>query len=294
MIRISSILFPVDFSPASRRAAQYVKAIAGRFQADVYALHVVEVPPAWYSTPQAATFNALVDVSTIIEDRKDALHSFVSEELKGVTVEQCVESSTDPAAIIARFSKQNLAGLIAMPTHGYGPIRSLLLGSVAAKVLHDAECPMWTITQGAEEMHEPDRPWRRVVCAIAGDHADLALIRWAAQLACEQGAELELVHAVTGLEGVPAHLSNDPWRDFLFSVAKDRIDKLQTEAGTWLPLTIGAGSAGQVIRNIAIDHDVDLVVAGRGTIQKPLGRLRSNAYSIIRDAPCPVITVPAS
>ncbi len=31
-----------------------------------------------------------------------------------------------------------------MPTHGYGPFRRFILGSVTAKVLHDADCPVWT------------------------------------------------------------------------------------------------------------------------------------------------------
>ena len=36
--------------------------------------------------------------------------------------------------------------LIMMPTHGYGPFRRFLLGSVTAKILHDATCPVWTST----------------------------------------------------------------------------------------------------------------------------------------------------
>jgi len=31
-----------------------------------------------------------------------------------------------------------------MPTHGLGGFRRFLLGSVTAKVLHDADCPVWT------------------------------------------------------------------------------------------------------------------------------------------------------
>ena len=34
--------------------------------------------------------------------------------------------------------------LIVMPTHGYGPFRRFILGSVTAKVLHDADCPVMT------------------------------------------------------------------------------------------------------------------------------------------------------
>jgi hypothetical protein len=34
--------------------------------------------------------------------------------------------------------------MILMPTHGYGPFRQMLLGSVTAKVLHDSKCPVLT------------------------------------------------------------------------------------------------------------------------------------------------------
>jgi nucleotide-binding universal stress UspA family protein len=40
-----------------------------------------------------------------------------------------------------------------------------------------------------------------------------------------------------------------------------------------------------------LGHSADLVVMGRGRATRTLGRLRSNVYSIIRDAPCPVISV---
>jgi hypothetical protein len=50
----------------------------------------------------------------------------------------------DPASIITEYAARNRVDLIMMPTHGYGTFRSLLLGSVTAKVLHDAECPVWT------------------------------------------------------------------------------------------------------------------------------------------------------
>jgi hypothetical protein len=45
---------------------------------------------------------------------------------------------------IVEFAHNNNITLIAMPTHGYGLFRRFLLGSVTAKVLHDADCPIWT------------------------------------------------------------------------------------------------------------------------------------------------------
>jgi nucleotide-binding universal stress UspA family protein len=38
-----------------------------------------------------------------------------------------------------------------MATHGTGLFRSLLIGSVTAKVLHDARCPVWIATRAEEQ-----------------------------------------------------------------------------------------------------------------------------------------------
>jgi nucleotide-binding universal stress UspA family protein len=38
-------------------------------------------------------------------------------------------------------------------------------------------------------------------------------------------------------------------------------------------------------------EQADLVIIGRGHADRALGRLRSHTYNIIRNAPCPVISV---
>ena len=60
----------------------------------------------------------------------------------------------EPAREIVDFAAANQVDLVMMPTHGYGPFRQLLLGSVAAKVLHDAHVP------GVD--HGPFRARRRI------------------------------------------------------------------------------------------------------------------------------------
>ena len=49
MFQLKRILFPVDFSERSRGAAVYVEALAGRFEAELILLHVVE-PPTYNRT----------------------------------------------------------------------------------------------------------------------------------------------------------------------------------------------------------------------------------------------------
>jgi nucleotide-binding universal stress UspA family protein len=291
MISFPRILFPVDLSRQSRETAPFVKAVATRYQSQVSLLHVVEVPPAWYGASGEAAICSWVDMPELMETRRSELAAFQSEEFPDVAVEPCVQSG-DAAAIIARVAHQKHVSLIMMPTHGYGPLRGLLLGSVTAKVLHDAECPVWTATHAGESNVPPEGPWRGIVCAIGADPAkDLPLLEWAAQLASEQNADLQLVHAVQGFDEDQSNRLEDPLREFIFNVARERIATLQQQAATNLVVTVEAGRTGQVVRDLALRQRADLIVVGRGVIQKPLGRLRSNAYAIVRDAPCPVISV---
>jgi nucleotide-binding universal stress UspA family protein len=66
---------------------------------------------------------------------------------------------------------------------------------------------------------------------------------------------------------------------------------LQESAGVDATLHVEAGHVADVVREEALRHGADLVVIGRGVLQETLGRLRSNAYAIIRHAPCPVLSV---
>jgi nucleotide-binding universal stress UspA family protein len=81
------------------------------------------------------------------------------------------------------------------------------------------------------------------------------------------------------------------FRHFLLQAAREELTKLQQEAGTNLEMCLEGGSASKVVQHAAERHQADLVVIGRGKLNSTLGRLRTHAYSIIRDSPCPVISL---
>jgi len=83
------------------------------------------------------------------------------DELSGISVQRCVQSG-DPALHITQYARQKKADLIMIPTHGYGSFRSLLLGSVTANVLHDAECPVWTTAHASEIATNAGAPLRHL------------------------------------------------------------------------------------------------------------------------------------
>ena len=47
------------------------------------------------------------------------------------------------------------------------------------------------------------------------------------------------------------------------------------------------GSTGEAIRQAALMEDADLVVIGRGHLDEHMGQLRTHAYEIIWNSPCP-------
>ena len=178
-----------------------------------------------------------------------------------------------------------------MPTHGYGPFRRFLLGSVTAKVLHDVKCPVWT------SAHVPDTPkpplgYHSVLCALDLTSKSVPLIQWASGFARDHGANLKLVHAVPGAEargGVD--IEGERFRAFLFDVAREAVAKLQREAGTNADVVLEGGEVAAVVRRAAEENHADLVVVGRGVMPELFGRMRTHVYSIVREAPCPVISV---
>ena len=80
---------------------------------------------------------------------------------------------------------------------------------------------------------------------------------------------MELVHAVIAAEPVSKdHFDVDP--DELFvSCASNEITAIQKQAGTHLPVHLGAGSVRDVIKDAASKFAADLVIIGRGHIRSP-------------------------
>jgi nucleotide-binding universal stress UspA family protein len=288
VITFRRILFPVNFSKQDHEAAPFVRAMAERFQSEVILLHVAEVAPAWYGLPEAEMPEPVINLKSLLNDRRELLRGHLAAQLAGVCVHRMVEVG-DPAQEIARCVREQKADLVMIPTHGYGPFRRFLLGSVTAKVLHDTDGPVWTGVHTDQLWSERQLHWGRFLCAADTDPKDAPLLRWAAQFAIEQGAELQVVHVVPA----PASAGQEPasLRGFLLDTIEQRLAKLQSDAGTNLDIQVRFGKVEDVVRDAALVHEADLVLIGRGVIQGMLGRLRSAAYGIIREAPCPVISI---
>ena len=285
---IRHILFPVDFSERICGAAPFVQKMAQRFGARVTLMSVA--PPLWYAAMGDVGTPVYVDVDELRNDLQTRLDEVLAKEFEGIPVDRVAEVG-DPATEITRFAQDQGVDLIMMPTHGYGPFRRFLLGSVTAKVLHDTHIPVWTGVHMEQSPGLEHSEPRNVLCAVDGGPQSGPLMRWAWCFTKRTGASLRVVSVVSALEGWPERQFDRELEATVVQEARDRILQIEKEAGIDVPVCVAAGGIPEAVRDEARRHAADLLVIGRGQSQETLGRLRTHSYGIIRQAPCPVISV---
>lgn len=286
---VHKILLPVDFQDTSKTVAHQAAVLARHFQSEIVMLHVVT--PLSYAAGMIEGGYVPANLgdlyNELLRSARKNLDILLGPELEGLAVKRVLIEG-DPATTIVQTARDEKAGLIAMPTHGYGTFRRFLLGSVTAKVLHDSECPVWT---GAHLEEEPKREFalRNILCGIdLGAHSRKTL-EWAAQLASQFGARLTLAHITPQAEvyGPDGFDFGPDWKQKLASSATQPIAKLQLEAGTKAEVIIESGDAAKVLDQVGRQIKADVLVIGRPSH----GRLRATGYGIIRESHVPVLSV---
>lgn len=290
MLQLTQILVPVDFSERCLGAARYAEALAKHFQSEVVLFHALEPLRYEFSTLEfgGAVMTDLVQNRT--EQARRQLNEFMEGELRDVKVRR-VLADGDPAERIVTFANEQKAGLIAMPTHGYGPFRRFILGSVTAKVLHDADCPVLTGVHMEEAPAPGTIAFRNVVCAVDLGPQSRKAVCWASKFSAAVGARLVLTHTVPCIESKPGEYFDRELADDLTRSSSEELEKLRDGLNAQAEITVVSGDPPKSVCDVAKSNSADLLVIGRGSAAGVFGRLRTNAYAIIRLSPCPVVSV---
>ncbi len=290
MPSLARILLPVDFSGRSRGAARYAALLGCRFGSQVTLLHAVPPPHYEFSALEvgAAVLSELYAARS--KQLKLDLEAHLSDELGRLPVDRVLLEG-DPARRVVEYAHDNRVDLIIMPTHGYGPFRRFVLGSVTAKVLHDADCPVMTGVHLEEAPRTGDAAFQRVLAAVDLGPGSAKTLEWAWWLAKEMGAGLTLLHVTPPIEALSGEYFDPEWRQRLAEEARSELSALAERIGAAPEVLIDTGDASRAICAAAKNLKADLLVIGRGSAAGMFGRLRTNAYAIIRQSPCPVASV---
>jgi nucleotide-binding universal stress UspA family protein len=288
MLNIKRILLPVDIPIASLGVIHQAATFARHFKSEIVMLHVVTAQSRAAIEPEESRELADWDLLEVIkrEAQKQQDHS-LGPELDGLII-RCMSGTGDAAMAIVQTAEEEKADLIMMPSYGF-TFYKFLLGSVTAKVLHEAECPIWT---GAHVEGGPVQEFaiRNVLCAVEfGPRADIAM-SWAARLAAEFGARLTLANVTASVEfwGPGGNYVNEKWKEELVGSASEEMAKVQQDMGTKADVFIGSGDVPKVLSQAAKQTKADLLVTGCYPYG---GHLRTHGYGIICAVPIPVLSV---
>ncbi len=142
----STIVVAVDLSDMSADVLHYGARLAGTSPgARLLVTHVVPDPlqQPWTAEAIGIDFDRL---------RRDLMASAEGRLANLIAVEGLMPGTFTPvvlfgrpANLIVELAKDRQADVVVLGTHGYGPVKHLVLGSVAERVLRHALCPVVTV-----------------------------------------------------------------------------------------------------------------------------------------------------
>jgi len=288
MAPITNILFPVDFSASCVAMAPYVKRAATLFGAKVSLMYVFD--PASHNGFELYLMRGLGEIAeehqTIARDR---LNSFLQAELL-LSENPRIVVAGDAATQIAEVARNGF-DLIIMPTHA-GTFRRMLIGSTTAKVLNDADSPVLT-SRHAETIAPRPSEHRELLCTIGLDQDSERVLRYAHQVAEEAHSNLHIIHAIQVTDPkVPVQLDlEEQVQSEERQQAHQRIADLQRRVGSQAPVRIVVGPIKEALLEAARQFDADALIIGRSPQSGVQGRLRDLTYAMVRDSPCPVLSI---
>lgn len=149
-----TLLVPHDFSASAKRAERVAAQLARTLGSKIVLCHVSDLPsgldggtlfqPEGRSTP--VTIEKYVQGTA--KERLELRAKKLRAEGLNVSCQSCIG---DVAPAILKQAEESRADAIVMGTHGRKGLSHLLLGSVAEKVIREADIPVLTVRYAEEE-----------------------------------------------------------------------------------------------------------------------------------------------
>jgi nucleotide-binding universal stress UspA family protein len=129
-----------------------------------------------------------------------------------------------------------------------------------------------------------------VLCTLDDSDEVEGVLKAAATLACAYQAQLFLVHVVSAPAG-NSDIDMIPYTKELVETADVKLRELKGQLGIQAAHSVLEGEVSECVRQEAIRRKADLIVTGRGQMQSKFSRMWSQLYPIVRESPCPVLSI---
>jgi universal stress protein A len=275
-----NILFPIDFSVHAQAALKYAAAFARHGHGRV--------------------------VLFCVQDGKESQVDELASDplLKGVDTERYVVEG-EPASEIAQGAIDHDIDLITVAMRGRTRLSLPFASSVAEEIVAEAPCAVLAVRPPQRDFVEQrdgqtEIQLKRVLLATNFRPSSAAATQLATQMSNQLGAELHAVYVIGDYleqisvmfpEGGLAALTR------LRSYVQERMSQLSRTGGAGMATHITEGRPYQEIVKLADTLQSDLIVIGTAVHGSLFGSsqvLGSEIERVIRNAPCPVLCVPAA
>jgi nucleotide-binding universal stress UspA family protein len=285
MFPFRNILFPTDFSAHSQTALKYAAAFAR------------------HSHGRVLLFN--VQDGKVAENLQSQLKELLSDPLlEGVDVEPLLVEG-EPAAEIAQAAMDHEVDLVTVVTRDRNRFSRAFGSSIAEDIIAESPCAVLAIRPPQRDFVEnrdgqTELRLNRVLLATNFRPSSAAATQLATQITNQLGAELHAVYVIGDYfdqisamfpEGGLAALTR------LRSHVQERMGHLSRAGSQGAATHIAEGRPYQEIVKVATSIEADLIVIGTAVHGSLFGNnqvLGSEIERVIRNAPCPVLCVPAA
>lgn len=293
------IIIPLDGSPLAENALRHVLQLAPPSSAELILVNVIET----YRYSATTMEMAPVDVLRYL---RSSIEAYMDNQRRQLEAQQYVVQAYimegDAAGGILEVAAATDADLIVMTTHGRSGVVRWTLGSVAERVLHNAQLPVWLVRENTRVI--PLRDLQRILVPLDGSAMAEAALEQAQRLAQQSGAELLLLRAVPEPDDInrrmifatesSAQTVLTTWRNhaeqYLDSVAQE-----QMAAGIAARTLVTSGAPVRSMLDTISAEQVDcIVMATHARLGFERVLYGSVAAEVLRHAECPLLLVHAT
>jgi len=285
-VTIKNVAVATDFSSCSEHAVEHGLAVARHFGATLHFFHLLR-PSKFAFVPEM-----MPALSEVVSRDCDEMVARLSRDhrLDGIEYRRWVEQG-EVAEVAGAFVRDEHIDLLIVGTHGRSGVPRILLGSVAQQIFQSVRCPVLAVGPRAPGAGE-HLQLHRVLFSTDLSRESLAAVPWVLTAVREWHTELDVLHVCPS--GNPAHRET---MEHLRADLERDLNRDQASGGDGASphCNLVAGKPAACVLDFAGRHREDLIVLGLES-QRALydGPAWSHAYEIVRQAPCPVLSIRAA
>jgi universal stress protein A len=143
VIKLDSILVPVDFSDGSRMAFQYAATFCMEYGSKITVMHVVE------EDQEIVSFSDPLNISKKWQEEgvkraEDNFNALLGKYEKELDIKRIIKIG-DPSKLIVNEAFQSEVDLVILGSYGKTGVKLSWLGGIAYNVVRKSPCPVLTV-----------------------------------------------------------------------------------------------------------------------------------------------------